>query len=261
MQTKEVSAVIAGLLGLAFMIISLLLSPGANMLTDIGKALLVSGLASLIALTVAPKIVSIIKPKWYFGDINEAPQHLLKLLNGKQQVDEIIVVAYCAVVAQSLTKPFEDKGIKIRNLKMLLRNPEFIINGSNKPGEIPNSPGRIRGRLNDMAVALGNILDKHLGMNVVENLHIKLYSSQPMLRCVIVNGEYGFVSFYSLRHTTSDEVDWSGRHNKVLRLSKDNGYEEELLKNILNWFDVVWEHGSVLIKPEELLNKIDELRG
>ena len=261
MQTKGISAVIAGLFGLALMVISFFLLPAANLLADIGRALLVSAFASLIALTIAPRLVAIVKPKWYFGDINEAPKHLLKLINDKTQIDEMIVVAYCAVVAQSLTKPFADKGIKIKHLKMMLRNPESIMTSINKPDEMPNSPGRIRGRLNDMAVALGNIMDKHLGMNVVEKLHIRLYSSQPVLRCVIVNREYGFVSFYSLRESANDEIDWSGRNNKVLRLSRDSGYEEELLKNILNWVDVMWEHGNIPIEPKELREKIEKLRG
>lgn len=255
MNARDWGALGAGVCG--FIVLTVVWISGLgklNVVETIGAGLVTASVSALLATYVGPLVMKWLRPDWDFQSINKAPQYLARLLPGGKRIREVIVVAYSAEIAQHLLQPLADKNCSVDHLKLLIRDPRRLVKDIDEAGSIPRRPDRVSYRLKEISVAVcSNLLAGRRGAEAVKGIReCRLYAGQPVLRVVVIDREIGYFSIYSQRQPRIEGVDWSATDSHVLRLSKNGGYEERLLTDVLKWFDTIWEDGSVRTEVEGL---------
>jgi len=256
MKKQAFGFLIAAGLGLILVLIpTLIFKSSLNTLwVLIGISIFASGFAAFLSYGIV-FFSDRIKHGWNFGSARDAHQKLASLLPQHAKFKEIIISAYTANSAYRIMEVFDKKNCDVDRLRVLLKNPVSLASGEGKEGVIPNDKTQIDDRLSQMrAHLLGDIYKKRLGLKRVDQLEIKFYDGDPVLRGMVIDGVNGFFSIYTMRKG-SEAVDYSATQSAALRLSMDGGYEENILVDFMNWFNLVWEHGSKTLK-EDILNKI-----
>lgn len=248
-------AVILGLILVPFFTLVLkVLKVSNNLWVLIGISIFASGFFVLLGIWISPYF-SRIKPGWDFGSARDAHEKLASLIPPNTKIKEIIFVAYTANSAYRLMEVFDKKNCKVDHLRMLLRNPISLASGEGKKGTVPNDKTQIDNRLSQMrAHLLGDVLKKRLGMDRVPQLEVKFLDGEPVLRGMVIDGKKGFFSIYTKRGDPGI-IDYSATKSATLRLSTDGGYEEKILTDFMDWFNLVWEYGSKTI-ADDVLDKM-----
>jgi hypothetical protein len=255
MKKQAFAALTAAVLGLILVLfLTLVLKVSNNLWVLIGISIFVSGFSALLGIWISSFFPGD-KHAWDFGSARDAHEKLASLVPPNTRIKEIIFVAYTANSAYRLMEVFDKKNCKVDRLRMLLRNPISLALGEGKKGSIPNDKTQIENRLSQMrAHLLGDILKKRLGMQQVHQLEVKFFDGDPVLRGMVIDGKKGFFSIYTKRGDPGI-IDYSATNSATLRLSTDGGYEEKILTDFLDWFNLVWEYGSKTI-TEDVLDKM-----
>ena len=164
------------------------------------------------------------------------------------EVEEVIFVGYISKMLSENLRALR-RSWRIKKMRLLLRDLDSV--DPKAEGELPNSGDSLNKRVEQGTYALEDILDG-AGQHRIDHLEVHHTRSIPCLRAFIVKfkdvkghiTEVGFVSFYKKREHGPGKLDLSARNSPVLRLSRENRYEEALLQSFLNWFEFIWESGS-----------------
>jgi hypothetical protein len=225
-----------------------------NLWVLIGISIFASGFAAFLSYGIV-FFSNRIKHGWNFGSAREAHRKLASLFPINKKFNEIIIVAYTSNSAYRMLELFDERNCFVERLRVLLRSPVSLMSGEGKEGAIPNNKTQINNRLSQMgAHLLGDIIRRRLGMDRVHKLEIKFYDSEPVLRGMVIDGKKGFFSIFTKRKD-SKAIDYSATNSATLRLSGDGGYEEKILVDFIEWFNLVWEYGSKTY-DEEVLDKM-----
>ena len=256
MKKQALGALIAAGLGLLLFLVPTLLFKSTinNLWVLIGISIFASGFSAFLSLRVS-SLLDRFKHGWDFGSARDAHQKLASLVPRNSHFKEIVIAAYTANSAYRLMEVFDKMNCSVDRLRILLRNPVPLACGEGKEGKIPNDRTQIDNRLSQMrAHLLGDIYKRRLGLKRVDRPEVKFFDGEPVLRGMALNGKMGFFSIYT-RRRDQETIDYSATSSATLRLSTDGGYEEKILRDFLEWFDLVWEYGSIT-HPEEVLDKL-----
>jgi hypothetical protein len=253
MKRQAVGFLLAAVLGLVLVLVLTQVFKAAlsNLWVLIGISLFASGFSAFCSYGIV-FFSDRFKHGWDFGRARDAHRKLASIVPKNTNFKEIIIVAYTANSAYRMLEVFQKKNCHVERLRMLLRSPISFLKSEDKKGMIPHENIQIDHRLIQMrAHLLGDIKRKRMGMGRVDKLEIKFYHSEPVLRGMVIDKKMGFFSIYT-RVRDLDAVDYSATHSAALRLSKDGGYEEKILVDFIDWFNLVWEHGSVALEKDIL---------
>lgn len=259
MRNKQaLASLMAVLLGLLLVLVSTqLFEAGSGSLwVMIGIALFAAGASAFFSVLLWSYFARK-KPGWDLGNTRDAHLKLESIVPSNATFNDIAIVAYTANSAYRLLEFLERKNCYAKRLRVLLKSPVSLLNGrkDGKPveGKIPNHQSQMDTRLNQMSAHLsGDLLRKQQGVKRVEKPEIKLYTGDPVLRGIVIDGKMGFFSIYTAHKSHPEIIDYSATGSATLRLSMDGGYEEKLLADFVKWFGLVWEHGSHPPREEDL---------
>jgi len=255
-KKQAFGALTAAGLGLLLVLVPTLLFKSTinNLWVLIGISIFASGFSAFLSLRVSV-LFDRFKHGWDFGGARDAHQKLASLVPQNANFKEIVIAAYTANSAYRLMEVFDKMNCSVDRMRILLRSPVSLACGEGKEGKIPNHKTQIDNRLSQMrAHLLGDIKKRRLGWKKVDRLEIRFFDGEPVLRGMVIDGKKGFFSIYT-RRRDQETVDYSATNSATLRLSTDGGYEEKILTDFLEWFDLVWEYGS-LTYAEDVLDKI-----
>lgn len=255
MNKQALAALIAAILGLILVLaLTLVFNIKANSVWRlIAVSLFASGLSAFLSCWLSG-FLDRIKHGWNFGSARDAHRKLASLLPRNNKFNEIIITAYTANSAYRMLELFDERNCFVERLRILLRNPVALVSGEGKEGAIPSDKAQINNRISQMSAhLLGDILRRRLGMERVHKLEIRFYNNEPVLRGMVIDGKKGFFSIFTKRRDTK-AIDYSATNSATLRLSADGGYEGKILKDFMNWFNLVWEHGSETFDEKTIEN-------
>ncbi len=246
MNKQAFGALIAALLGLVlvFVFTQVVKTASDNVWYLIGISFFASSLSAFLSVWLST-FWDRIKHGWDFGSAREAHRKLVSLVPQNGRFKEIVIAAYTSNSAHRMLELFDERNCFVEKLRILLRSPVALVSGEGKEGAIPNDKVQINNRLSQMSAhLLGDIMRRRLGMERVHKLEIRFYNNEPVLRGMVIDGKKGFFSIFTKRGDAKT-IDYSATRSATLRLSKDGGYEGKILADFMNWFNLVWEHGSI----------------
>lgn len=172
----------------------------------------------------------------------EAFRSVFDCYKSKDVIQSVIFVGYTAdMQARNLQHYMLQNNIEIENLEILIKHPvsiseSVVINNLAFPA-FPMVNSKIQNRRNEVTHSLNEIKGL-INRGFVRSCKAKGYYSLPSIRAVVINKEYGYLSFY-VRHTTGGDL--SGTTNNYIRISNLSRIEKTLLKGFLEWFAITWD--------------------